>query len=62
MAGENVPCSLDPIRASKNSWHLQAFRDLLDFDFVDIFGLTESFADADVNLGKSVGGFDSVDI
>ena len=47
---------------TKNSWHLQAFRDLLDFDFVDIFGLTESFADADVNLGKSVGGFDSVDI
>ena len=47
---------------TKNSWHLQVFRDLLDFDFVDIFGVTESLADADVNLGKSAGEFNSVDI
>ena len=62
MAGRNVACSPDPIRVTKNSWHLQAFRDLLDFDFVDIFGVTESLADADVNLGKSAGEFNSVDI
>ena len=62
MAGGNVVYSPDPIRATKNSWHLQAFRDLLDFDFVDIFGLTESLTDADVNLGKIACGFNSVDI
>ena len=62
MVGGNVACSPDPIRESKNSWHLQAFRDLLDFEFVDIFGLTESFTDADVTLGKSASEFNSVDI